>query len=182
VENYGEYGMEAELAVLNYMQERSAIDIRHHNPNGFQLDGRTIKVNRVAGGDIAFEYPGGNVLTMNVVRGTWVAHKSFEKFKGNFYCLFPEGDISDPSKGKVITKKTLVAYRDTCKKNQRKDEILNGKPGYRYKNIQACMTLENFTVHIAKMIIMNYTYGTKEFYTALREPFIKDYKRSKGYV
>lgn len=182
MENYGEYGMEAELAVLNYMQDRSAIDILHYKPEGFQIDDSLVKVNRTKVGDIAFEYPGGNMLSMNVVRGTWVAHKSFEGFKGNFYCLFPEGDISDPSQGKVVAKKTLVAYRDTCKKNNRKDEILNGKPGYRYKNIQACITLEDFTVHISKVIIMNYTYGSKEFYMALREPFIKNYKKSKGLI
>jgi len=67
-------------------------------------------------------------------------------------------------------------YRKTCIKNKRQDEQIEQATGFRYNGIKAYLTLEEFTLHLMKLIIMSPQTG-KEFYYELRRPFIEKYKK-----
>ena len=99
MENYENYGTEAELAVLNFMNENSGFDILHNNSkddcgNQAEYEGTmpykntSIIAIRSKYGDIEIQF-GNCVLKMDVVRGTWISHQAIDKFNGQFYCLFP---------------------------------------------------------------------------------------------
>jgi hypothetical protein len=187
VENYGEYGMEAEKVVIDFLRERLPLEMMHHIPgekiaysSPHSQEATYKQISRSKQGDISIDFDH-RYYSLNVVRGTWISHQAVEDFRGQFYCLFPNGDISNPTNGRVIRSRTIQAYRNTCIHKLRKDEIINDKPGFRYKNIQASLSLEDFVVHLSKMIIAGYTQGTKEYYVALAEPFVKDDKKNKGY-
>ena len=184
MENFGDYGQEAELAVFNYMQETLGLDTKHNEPvTGLPQLSRIPKSaaelisKRAIRGDIFIDIGQDVEFSMNVVRGTWVSHMAVERFKGQFYCMFPNGDISDPSKGRVILNSTLKSFWNTCKKNNRWTDYVAEKPGFRYSRLNAYITLEDFIVHMSKMVIMNIPFGTQEFWRTLKEPFVKDYRK-----
>lgn len=182
MENYAEYGREAEIAVLNYLNTTSGMKMYYNDSKKEIYDGqllfknpnKTMKAVRSSYGDITLNYFD-DILRINVVRGTWVSHTAVDKFHGQFYCMFPKGDITSPSQGRVILNSTLKNYWKTCNKNKRISEMIGNKKGFRYNNLRAYITLEDFVIHISKMIIMNIEYGSKEFYMKLKYPFIKDY-------
>ena len=181
MENYGDYGLEAELAVLDYLNANTGFTIGHNEPVGQPFPGgrmtqSMVKMAAQRGhhGDILLYY-GENQMRMNVVRGTWVSHQAVDRFRGQFYCLFPHGDILDPSQGRVILTSTLKNFWSTCKKKGKWTEYINDKPGFRYNKLKAFITLEDLQIQLSKLMIMNVPYSTREFWSTLRYPFIKDY-------
>lgn len=179
MENYAQYGLEAEKVVLDYIQEYSGIENDHHKPSKGREDYFKLSAQRGSYGDIAMDI-NDTKLYINVVRGTWVSHSSLSRYKGHFYCMFPNGDISDPSKGRVVLNSTIKGFNSTCKKNNKQDTYVADKPGFRYGGMKAYVTLDDFLVHVTKSIIMNISPKDKDFWSFMRKPFIDNLKL-RGY-
>ncbi len=189
MENYDSYGKEAEKAVLNYILENSGFKalrtefdpLLPNNPTfSSRIDGNIIHCSRLArlkGGDI-FLYPEDteNIATVdpiriNVVRGTWVSQKALLSYRGGYYCLFPDGDISDPSQARIIMRKTMETFYHTCVANGRPFEMIGLKEGYRYNTIHTFITLQNFLSFLTKIQILGYLNGTMEYYKIIKSPW-----------
>lgn len=204
MENYEQYGLEAELAVVNYINSYIGLMVEHNDPNRklkaltqTEINKSALKENednyfynqyiynmrtvRARYGDAILPYFD-NKLKMNVVRGTWISHNAINHYRGHLYCIIPNGDITNISQARIIPERTLTNFYKTCLKNNRKVELINGKSGFRYNKMQAFITLEEFVMHYIKLVIMHVPYGTKEFYKELKAPFMKkldEYLESK---
>jgi len=179
LENYDSYGKEAEKAVLQYILENSGFHtVRTQSCEDDRI--KTIQDNvlfttplfRLKAGDILiyFEEKQGPIK-INVVRGTWISDKAISSFHGNFYCLFPDGDISDPSQARIIMKKTIDTFYRACKKNGKISEMIGVKSGYRYNKVQKFITLQDFIVFLIKLKILGYTGESMEYYKTIKQPW-----------
>ena len=143
MENYEKYGRDAELVVMDFFNKNNCINLEHADANkkvyqgdfpqhmGMGRNTQSIKEMRVFRsryGDIIIDYPT-YPLKMNVVRGTWLSHDAVNRFKGHLYCLFPNGDISDPSQGRIVLASTLKNYKETCMRNKKNPEFISNKQG-----------------------------------------------------
>ncbi|MFW6225917.1 MAG: hypothetical protein ACOC3V_03075 [bacterium] len=181
MKNYDVYGLEAEKVVEKYMNEYSGFEIHHNDPNcklynDNKIPGHLcIQATRSKYGDIEINLLK-NILKMNVVRGTWISHKAVDNFRGHFYCLFPHGNISNPSEGRIILNSTLKNFWNKCKIQNKYTEFINDKAGFRYNKVKAYITLEELLILLSKITIMNIDFGSSEFYKILKKPFLENLK------
>lgn len=157
-----EYADEAVDAVKNYFEEVGVDLIRVANE--FVDSRKAIVVH----GDLMFSPGGNNLLRLNVVRGTFISKLSATRFRGQFYILFPKGDISDVGAGRVIWNKTVQKYSSDATQAWANPQYIGDAPGYRLtKKLRLELPLSEIRSRLVKRIISHpddMNMPSKEFY------------------
>lgn len=105
-------------------------------------------------GDLMFNPGKSNLLKINVVRGTFISKISATRFRGQFYVLFPNGDISDIGAGRVIWNKTVQKYSFDATQAWANPQYIGDVPGYRLtKKLRLELPLSEVRSRLVKRII-----------------------------
>lgn len=159
------YGLEGELAVKEYLESKG-LNIYHNQiesepgePNFFN----EVRYNTVHG-DLfimsnraeSSQKHQTSIFRIDVKRGSFIAKKSLDMYKGQFYFLIPGGDITQIENTRVIWRRTVVnhVHNVTNSWRQSYEEIRPGEIGFRLsKPLRLEMSLKEFTNRFIKRII-----------------------------
>ena len=167
-------GRKVEIAVEEYMRS-FGFDVENNtvDPN----DQKSIVDNRIYG-DTFLHYGGreNHPLMFDEKLGTFISRNSWLDFKGHFYILTPNGDISESGirNAMVIRKCTVKAYGDKIR-GKHLITAPSGDLGYRFHDVRNYMTLEDFMVLLTKMKLADIEdkNRTIRFWSIIRNKFRK---------
>lgn len=92
-------------------------------------------------------------IKVDVRVGTFMSDTSIENFKGNFYILIPEGDIDDIGNVRVISRRTIKSYYNTC--GPRLDKFTNSMGLRLKKRLRNECSLDEFCLRLINAKLCN---------------------------
>lgn len=104
-----------------------------------------------------------------VIRGTFISESVIKRFNGHFFILIPNGDISDPSKFRILWRNTIVNYYNKVEQYKKDYYIQHyGCKGFRFNNnFKYESTLDKFVLKLFNLFTANVAVNGGEFYKYL---------------
>jgi hypothetical protein len=153
------YGIEAEKAVRDYLVD-AGFSVIHNSVSAEQgtAEFKNEVVSNLVRGDVEIlDSKNASIFRLDVKRGTFISKRSFDKFSGQFYILFPGGDLSDVGAARVLWRRTVLHYANDATKGftENTEEMYSGDIGYRLKKrLRLETTFSDFRQRLVKAMLI----------------------------